>query len=130
MGRTIKLANETYLVNDLYSSTEKRIGTWINGKPIYRKVVEYDRTKLNASWSHGIANISRFTNISGIANVGGDYKQIPTIYIENDNLYGRYSISLYSITTNSALIIAGSYFTDNINSVTIYLILEYTKTTD
>lgn len=32
-----------------YSTTEKRIGTWIDGKPIYRKTFQIDDTGSNVS---------------------------------------------------------------------------------
>ncbi len=39
VGKTIKLANDVYLANDLYSSTEKVVGKWIDGHDLYRKVI-------------------------------------------------------------------------------------------
>ena len=59
MGKTIKLLNDTYLVNDIYKTNEIRVGTWINGKPIYRKVIQFnpDPDALESRISHYISNI-------------------------------------------------------------------------
>ena len=46
----------------IYSTNEQVIGTWIDGKPIYRKVVTLSTTKTidmgGISISHGISNIN------------------------------------------------------------------------
>ena len=56
-------------INDLNtcSTTEKRVGTWINGKPLYRKVINIGNLP-NATYkdvSHGISNMGIVTDISG-----------------------------------------------------------------
>lgn len=52
-----------------YSTTETRIGTWIDGKPLYRKVLTLDISK---SGGHNInvasLNISQLTLMRGIFN--------------------------------------------------------------
>ncbi len=39
MGRTVKMQDDTYIANDLYSTDERIIGKWIDGKTLYRKVI-------------------------------------------------------------------------------------------
>lgn len=105
-----------------YSTDEIRIGTWIDGKPIYRKV--FDRGTSIESFAHNISNISN-------------------IWINND-----YSVRIHTSGnciplnggTSSASLITSCYvnsttvtinvFDSSISPSQVYVTLEYTKTTD
>ena len=39
------------LGKEVYSTNETVIGTWIDGKPIYRKVIELNNITVNTSWT-------------------------------------------------------------------------------
>ena len=127
MGKTIKLANDTYLVNDLYSTTEKRVGTWINGKPLYRKCVEIPATTISSS-STTIVNVS-VGNVN-VVNVSG------YVYVSTSKY--RYSINGYRTIdygwrydeTNHGmqLIVATSLSAEG--TISGVAIIEYTKPTD
>lgn len=43
---------------DIYSTDETRIGTWIDGKPIYRRVVPFDESKVPSNNTIEIADLS------------------------------------------------------------------------
>lgn len=43
-------------MSDVYSTEETVIGTWINGEPLYRKVIVTDTVNLSAG-SHKLANL-------------------------------------------------------------------------
>ena len=110
-----------------YSTTENDTGqTWINNKPIYRKVVEFGNLPNNTSKTvaHGISNLETFVKCDFIATRSSD----------KDTLFIPYS----TFNTNNT---GGIIF--YMNSVNIYattvsdrsayngvIILEYTKTTD
>lgn len=108
-----------------YSTSETVSGdTWINGKPVYRKVVEYG-TLPNAtlkSVAHGISNVQLFTNAEAIAYYDGTF--YPLAQASTSNL--NYQISWYLDNTNINIRTASSGFT----SYQVIVILEYTKTTD
>ena len=57
------------LVADKYSTTEQVIGTWIDGKPIYRKVINFGSlpNAESKSVAHNIANIDFIVNVWGMA---------------------------------------------------------------
>jgi hypothetical protein len=102
-----------------YSLTEvKTSGTWIDGKPIYRKVISIPDTILDISIAHNIIDLERAvksiltmkinalhytSSITTNANLGDSGITDTVIYIENPN---------------------GENFTE------IKAIIEYTKTTD
>lgn len=110
-----KLTNAT-----TYSTNEIRVGTWIDGKPIYRKVIT-----ITAFSTSGITVNTGITNINEIVNVKGTfYRSELSKYYSLDNIY----INEWSINkTNGEITIAT---TNQYVTFTGYIILEYTKTTD
>ena len=108
-----------------YSTTETRIGTWIDGKPLYRKVVTYTATST-------IGNTSGTTNISINHNISNLNSIIRTQI--SDSVDGIYPIANGGSTANV------NYYTSSVlnfrlvnialTARTFYIILEYTKTTD
>ena len=108
-----------------YSTTEKVVGTWIDGKPIYRKVVNFGAlpNATSKSVAHNISNIAMITDIRGVAlnPSTNTYLTLPyatTTATQNLQLY----VNLTNITANTGFNL--SIYT------TTYIILEYTKTTD
>ena len=66
-----------------YSSEEQIVGTWIDGKPIYRKVINIGKlqaTKGAYSYNHGISNIAYFTKVEGIINNGTEWFAANSVY--------------------------------------------------
>lgn len=112
-----------------YSTTEKKIGTWINGKPLYRKVITTTNTITNDSTiPHNISNV--------------DIIYIKTAFFYNES-YGKISwqlpIDLYGTSNTITDRVGAAVGTDNIifkcdtswsTTWTKYIVLEYTKTTD
>ena len=99
--------------NQIYSTDEQVIGKWIDGKPVYRKVVTLSTAKYidgtSPSISHGISNIDRTISCRAL-NTGND------------------TVDVYWHNTKNAT--SGSFYSsDGIDGVKI-LIFEYTKTTD
>ena len=96
-----------------YSTTEEVIGTWIDGKPIYRKVVTLSTTKTidmsGISISHGISNI----------NIPIDCKGINNTACAVSNLF-------WVNTKNST---SGTFYNAEGLEGVKFLVFEYTKTT-
>lgn len=112
---------------EVYSTNEIRIGTWINGKPIYRKVIDCGSLPNNTTKqiAHNISNIERTIKCTGSAQYGTYFLDLPYMAISNGSISGSNSIGITADTTN-VNIITGS----NRTSWSAYAILEYTKTTD
>ena len=100
-----------------YSTTEQEIGTWIDGKTIYRKAFYISSFPNNTTttMTHGLS-VSSFTKISGIATDDSTVWVDPQAGSANGRMtitVNRTSIYLYANTDRSSL--HG------------YIILEYTK---
>ena len=109
-----------------YSTTETRVGTWIDGKPVYRKVVDCGALP-NASTkniAHGISNLNTVTSFQAIAKSPSSNAWLPIPATSPANVI--YHVSIYMTNTN-IVINTG----DNKTAYTqTYAIIEYTKTTD
>lgn len=110
-----------------YSTTEHRVGTWIDGKPIYRKVIDFgafpNATTKNVY--HNINNLGFITKLYGISFVSswGTYIQIPYVVAGSEKI-GDIQLTATSDFVQIKTGSDRSIFTNN------YIILEYTKTTD
>lgn len=110
---------------NIYSTEETRIGKWIDGKPIYRKVVDLGNL-LNANSklvAHNIANIDFITSISGLVVSATNHYNIP--WTGTPLMLNGAIISIRADRTN-----IGIANTTNLSSYTAYAFIEYTKTTD
>lgn len=119
--RTITTAKIAAAFTD-YSTTEQNTGRiWIDGRTIYRKVVNLG-SLTNAtpkSVAHGISNISTVTGLTGIATNGTFFLPLPLARYNNF----ASQIGLYADTTN-VVVEPGNDRT----AFTGFVILEYTKT--
>lgn len=105
-----------------YSTEEQQVGTWIDGKPIYRKVIP---TSLTAGLNSITApsNIDTFVTLRGMEKEsGGAQAPIP----KGHNSTFAYQIGMYYAGGNIYIEVGSSltYITS------AYIICEYTKTTD
>lgn len=117
---------------EIYSTDETRIGTWIDGKPLYRKVfslkVPSDVSSVNSSeWVHYDASVDLCVKINGIIKrTSQQIYEIP-YYISGDNfLWVGYNLPVHATSPNSVRIIGRS----NLANAPACVIMEYTKTTD
>ena len=105
-----------------YSTTEKVVGTWIDGKPLYEITVDFGALP-NASAktvNHGVTNIDKI--VYGIAGAWGSntYVPIPMVSMASstDATYWI-TATLINITTES-----------DRSALNGYVTFRYTKTTD
>ena len=99
---------------NVYSTTETKVGTWIDGKPLYRKVIE---TNVSGTTQmvipHGISNLAwmircDITMLNQYNYFMADGKDINDVSVDSGNIY----------------------FTSAWPTGNAKIILEYTKTTD
>lgn len=124
MGRTVKLPNDTYIANDLYSTNERIIGKWINGKPIYRKVLDISNITSSNTDLVNISSLHRdeIIRIYGMIKTSNNY-----IYpVPMNDSSSNYSVIFYNGTSLRGRASLGSGGT----ITSAYAIIEYTKTTD
>lgn len=113
--------------NSTYSTTEQVVGAWIDGKPIYRKVVS----------STSVSTGGESTIATGLSNVNEYIKAEGFLYRTNNTCF-----PLSRINPNNLAYATGLYITQSDNTVRIetgsnvtniskvIVVLEYTKTTD
>ena len=117
-----------------YYDDERVVGIWIDGKPIYRRVIKVtsiDRANNNYDVAISISNLNEIVNIGGTIKIATDntYKPVTVIYTNNSNsLDSDYSFSVYAITNSYITLSYGSWLKKVFDKA--YIILEYTKTTD
>lgn len=115
---------DTYSCNyinglETYSTDETKTNkVWIDGKPIYRKVITGNVS--NGSIAHGLTNVD-FVNAYGYFIAGsGNFMPLPSLRVT----YNNYSAGFYVNATN-VMFDKGADVTG-----TAYITLEYIKTTD
>lgn len=111
--------------DNIFSLNERRIGTWIDGKPLYQKTISCGNLPDNSmkNVAHNISNLKRVIEYKGNGyrasdniNFGMPYPagalaQVITLYVNNTNV----------------VLITGQ---DRSNVQDVYVTLKYTKTTD
>lgn len=124
-------AYSAHYVNNLntYSTSEQRIGTWVNGKPIYRKVIAVDfptNTLTIISYPHNISNIQMITDYRLVwydtedARWFNYFKDTTGTYVQIDGISN----------TQVRIKATGTAVNWNTRTTNKYAIIEYTKTTD
>lgn len=111
--------------SDYYSTEEKVIGRWTNGKPLYQKVINGNLPSSAGStgYPHNISNADEFICVKGIVFWGGhESTEMPVINANSKTPV----IFIPSINNSTVLITVDS---DRSNT-TFAIIIQYTKTTD
>lgn len=121
---------ESTYASNTYSTTETRIGTWIDGKPIYRKVYTInlsasDRSTTITIPNSIISNVKEIIAINGM--VKGTYGFFP-IYYANPNGSVTDGIGIYYGLSVGLRINMGAISLDSNSNVRVTI--EYNKTTD
>lgn len=113
---------DTMKTNEEYSTNETTTNsTWINGKPIYRKVVS------QVPFSSTINQVQIGVNtIEEVVNMYGFLNNRPINYRYTDS--SAYYIMCYVDTINSNKVFVTSCYSDYAGNANI--VIEYTKTTD
>lgn len=111
-----------------YSTEEQVIGTWIDGKPIYRKVIVISQLSSDGLYNHNISNLDNLISITGSmynpSGTGYGWQPIPRINISDMAVYG---IEIGNFRDTTFKLTRGSGYQSFGKAI---IILEYTKTTD
>ena len=109
-----------------YTQEEQRIGTWIDGKPVYRKVLSgmvFDGTR-----NHNISNIDNITSIDGTLWSGTTQDQATNVFPIN-TVRVDFPTRALGVYVNKTKL--GFDKGPDIGTGFSYrIIVEYTKTTD
>ena len=110
--------------SNIYSTTERPIGIWIDGSIIYRKVVDIGTSSSgNISVNHDISNLDKVINVYGIAsnNYNNDITQYSIPKVSNSSYNNQIGID---VTATQITLINGSSVSFNVGS---FVVIEYTK---
>ena len=131
--------NEEYSLDIPFSTTEHRIGTWIDGKPLYRKtfvtttqlageVLQFFDNNIDKIW----INLSESFITANKNTAQASVVYYPLIYFTNLN--GSYVRTNLQVKYNSPnwkyFVYMNSNYGDDFNGKTVYITIEYTRTTD
>lgn len=107
-----------------YSYTETVAGRWVDGKPIYRKVVHFGTLPNTGrkTAAHGIQDIGTVIRLSGMAQSTVNTASLPLPYVSMNPNSVNMSINRANISVETI-----SDMTKYINAI---VLVEYTKTTD
>ena len=123
---------------EIYTTDERVIGTWIDGKPVYQKtfvntlpVVTSDFTDVTKDISIG-ASLESVCNIFGYVNNNGSAFPFPVIVKEIDNFFFTKitAVRTNTATTGSSNVITLSNNRIYFSNVPVVITIQYTKTTD
>jgi hypothetical protein len=107
-----------------YSTSEQVVGTWIDGKPIYRKVIAGDATGTSFSVGIGDNDIDSIIKLDAYRKVAGTPMDIVGGFYTSATDYFKY---WYRKTTADVCQIE---FRSSLGTYAYTAIIEYTKTTD
>lgn len=112
--------------SEVYSTNEvKTDNYWIDGSPIYRKVIELGTLPNSGQKlvNHGISNLDKIVSAQGTAYATGVIMPIPNVAVGTQATDLQAQVNLFFPNLTQVRIITG---TDR-SGYTGYLILEYTK---
>ena len=106
-----------------YSLSEKCVGVWVDGKPLYKKTVTNITINVGETWAnHNIVNIDRVVKCEVMqAASNGTYVSFPALV----NTSGSNYMGIWTVTRTQLHFFSSISFTDG-----IYATVWYTKTTD
>lgn len=114
---------------EIYSEEETVIGTWIDGKPIYRKVIRgtYSTSGTNMTVPNGNANVEQYVRLEGFVNTTENIN-VPINTYSGTSTY----VLAWGRTANASVpdSILFKCLHTNFDHRPFIIIIEYTKTTD
>lgn len=122
-------------VANTYSTNETVIGKWIDGKPLYRKVVDLGVLPNEGTFRipHNIDNLDRIISMRGMAKSSNQNLLLPFPYgtgkngVNSDGTVKVNTVPINIYEEQGNIVV---YTLSDRSEMTGYVILEYIKTTD
>lgn len=121
------LGNPEVLAPIIYSTTEREVGVWTDGKPLYQKTVFFDSLSSSYSLSLGVSNIEYAFLVPDGSWANNSTRPIPYIIgtNNNNNIGGYFNVT--SSDTSFEFRLGSGSASDTVNGCITF---RYTKTTD
>lgn len=106
-----------------YSTSEQDTGfTWIDGKKIYKKTIDFGAlpNATTKSVAHGITNLAGVIKIEGVCSAGNSWTTVPLMF---NSASATFNTDFYVDETN-----LNASSGQNVSNRTAYITLYYTKT--
>ena len=128
LGGSLQVNGERIDASNVYSEDETKIGIYIDGRPIYRKCFYIDNVDSSgSSYTHNISNLDVIIDAYGSwqsKNSGWGSQPLVRIHPSNSTAF---SVSICDISSTRFRLMYG---TDGTGFNYVFVVLEYTKTTD
>lgn len=122
-GTTVPTGYE--LVEDYSTDEIKTNKVWIDGKPIWRKVIEINSISPGQTFvSTGVSNVSEYLKIEGMMYSSND--AMPLLKVHNSSFI--YQVGVFILKTTNQIVIEAGSSMSGVNKA--YIIIEYTKTSN
>lgn len=111
-----------------YSTTEKIVGTWIDGRPVWQKTINTGALLggQDNQIIHGISNFDAIINCFGVGYRGVNRIGVPMSHISRTSL--NWSLGCGDFSSTSFYIEVGGDYSGQYSIVDSYVTLLYTKT--
>lgn len=122
--KTTDAANSYIIAKEnTYNLTEKVVGKWVDGKPVYQKTIDFGTlpNATNKGVAHGITNLDRIIDIFGNYSGEGYYGTIPNPMEHKDGT--DYTMRVYCNSTEVRVATNA-----DCTPYSAYITLQYTKT--
>lgn len=129
-GGQVVLIKDAFNKGDLYSTDERLIGQWTDGKPLYQKSINCGTmpNETTKKVAHGISNLGKVVSIEGTAQRTSGYTSfIPKVSDTVPSGGISNQIGLYVSSTDIEF---DGRYGDHSTYGDCYITLKYTKTTD
>lgn len=127
-GEVVEVSGGGGASEEVYSTEEIRIGTWIDGKPLYRKVIVSTCPAASGSKVCDIPQVwdVKYFNAT-ITRENGILENFPIVVFSNMQNYGA---SLSIDQSHRLMIYGGNGILGEIENQLMTIVFKYTKTTD
>lgn len=114
------------LARNNYSTDEQVVGTWIDGKPLYQKTIDFGAlpNATTKTVSSGLTNVTIF-DIKAVAYGSSSTSMLP--YVDGGSAATANMGIYYDRSNNNISVKTGS---DRSSIANCYVTIQYTKTTD
>ena len=123
-GNTVTISEEEYnmLRNDnIYTTDEKIVGKWTNGKPIYRKIINSGTIDMDIdNVVYTDSTIENLITARGV--IGKNDMELTIPIVQSGNFLA------YFIRDKSNIVLRGGYTSREIWNI-VYIMIDYTKKT-